>query len=55
MQEIGELRRMALLCYGLYEQLCLQIGREADYLAGEMTPDDRAAARMQGRGFVSRM
>jgi hypothetical protein len=48
-----ELRRMAMLCYGLYEQLCLDLGRGPDYLDGEMTADDRAAARSEAAAWLS--
>ena len=48
-----ELRRMTLLCYGLHEQLCLEIGRSPDYLDGEMTPEDRAAARSEAADWFS--
>ncbi len=49
----AELYRMAMLCYGFYEQLGLQIGRPLDYLDGEMTPDDRAAARTAAESWLA--
>ncbi len=40
-----ELRYMALLCYGLYERLCPEIGQTPKYLPGEMSKDDINAAK----------
>ncbi|MCP4109296.1 MAG: hypothetical protein GY749_27855 [Desulfobacteraceae bacterium] len=39
-----ELRCMALLCYGLYERLCPEIGQTPEYLPGEMSRDDIGSA-----------
>ena len=39
-----ELRKMEQFCYGLYEQLCLEIGLLPEYLPGEMSEDDRKQA-----------
>ena len=41
----AELRDMALLCYGLYDRLCLEIGQHPDYLPDEMADGDVAAAK----------
>jgi len=49
----AELRRMSLLCYGLYERLCLQIGQPPKYLAKEMTPGDVAAARAEASRWLA--
>lgn len=49
----AELHRMAQLCYGIYEQLCREIGRPTDYLDGEMTPEDRADARAEAAAWLA--
>ncbi len=40
-----ELRDLILLCYGLYDQLCLEIGQHPEYLPDEMAEHDVAAAK----------
>lgn len=39
------LQESAKLCYGLYERLCLEIGRVPDYLPDELTAEERAEAQ----------
>jgi HEAT repeat protein len=48
-----ELRRATLLCYGLYEGLCFDLGHLPDYLPDEMTAEDRAAARKEAARWLA--
>ena len=48
-----ELRRMALLCYGLYDRLCLEIGQLPGELPDDMPPEDLEAARQEATQWLA--